>query len=473
MSSRPEVNKFNATWVFPYPPPATIRSGIAALPGVPLAKSGKQIQDLTDLRPQRPESQSAGHARAGDLWPHHPGRDRARWPPSAPTATASRSSSARPTTKANLIDWIQEARTKGCGVILNAAAYTPHLDRDLRRAQGARQADHRSASLQPARARTVPPSLLCQQGRHRRDLRAWRAGLSCAPSTRWRRSSKASHEHERHEVDRRTAHQRTEGKSNDGLIDADAIRELAELLKETGLTEIEIEQNGARIRVSSQARRRDGRRCVGARRSPGRAALPTPPSRRARIPAPCPRRWSARSMSSPEPGKPPFVKVGQTVKEGDTLFIVEAMKTMNPIPAPRGGTVMEICVTDAQPVEFGQTSADHQLMFEKILIANRGEIALRINRACKEMGIATVAVHSTADADAMHVRLADESVCIGPPAGAQSPISTFPPSSPPARSPAPRRSIPATAFCRRTPNSPRSSRNTASPSSARRPNISA
>ena len=54
-------------------------------------------------------------------------------------------------------------------------------------------------------------------------------------------------------------------------------------------------------------------------------------------------------------------------------------------------------------------------MFDKILIANRGEIALRINRACKEMGISTVAVHSTADADAMHVRLADESVCIGPP----------------------------------------------------------
>jgi acetyl-CoA carboxylase biotin carboxylase subunit len=59
-------------------------------------------------------------------------------------------------------------------------------------------------------------------------------------------------------------------------------------------------------------------------------------------------------------------------------------------------------------------------MFEKVLIANRGEIALRINRACKEMGIATVAIHSTADADAMHVRLADESVCVGPPPGAQS-----------------------------------------------------
>jgi len=59
-------------------------------------------------------------------------------------------------------------------------------------------------------------------------------------------------------------------------------------------------------------------------------------------------------------------------------------------------------------------------MFEKVLIANRGEIALRINRACKEMGIATVAVHSTADANSMHVRLADESVCIGPPLAAQS-----------------------------------------------------
>ena len=54
-------------------------------------------------------------------------------------------------------------------------------------------------------------------------------------------------------------------------------------------------------------------------------------------------------------------------------------------------------------------------MFQKILIANRGEIALRIQRACRELGIPTVAVHSTADADAMHVRLADESVCIGPP----------------------------------------------------------
>src|ERR1044072_1651009 len=65
-------------------------------------------------------------------------------------------------------------------------------------------------------------------------------------------------------------------------------------------------------------------------------------------------------------------------------------------------------------------------MFDKILIANRGEIALRILRACKELGIATVAVHSTADADAMHVRLADESVGIGPPAARDSHLNVPP-----------------------------------------------
>ena len=62
-------------------------------------------------------------------------------------------------------------------------------------------------------------------------------------------------------------------------------------------------------------------------------------------------------------------------------------------------------------------------MFSKVLIANRGEIALRVIRACKELGISTVAVHSTADTDAMHVRMADESVCIGPPSGKDSYLS--------------------------------------------------
>ena len=141
------------------------------------------------------------------------------------------------------------------------------------------------------------------------------------------------------------------GKSGDGLVDASAIRELAELLKETGLTEIEIEHNGARLRVSKQA--------GGAMMTvPAPAAAPAAPAEAPKPKGPSPGGVPSPMVgtvyASPEPGAPPFIKVGQTVKEGDTLFIVEAMKTMNPILASRGGTVTEICVTDAQPVEFGQ-----------------------------------------------------------------------------------------------------------------------
>ena len=73
----------------------------------------------------------------------------------------------------------------------------------------------------------------------------------------------------------------------------------------------------------------------------------------------------------------------------------------------------KVCVDDGQPVEFGQNLVIFGVMFKKILIANRGEIAVRVIRACKEWGIDTVAVHSDVDKDSMHVKLADESVCIG------------------------------------------------------------
>jgi acetyl-CoA carboxylase biotin carboxyl carrier protein len=144
-------------------------------------------------------------------------------------------------------------------------------------------------------------------------------------------------------------------KSGDGLVDADAIRELAELLKETGLTEIEIEHNGARLRVARQA---------GGAVSAAHAAVPETVPAPVESPKPkaanvggVPSPMVGTVYASPEPGAQPFIKVGQSVKEGDTLFIVEAMKTMNPILATRSGTVMEICVTDAQPVEFGQILA--------------------------------------------------------------------------------------------------------------------
>ena len=138
-------------------------------------------------------------------------------------------------------------------------------------------------------------------------------------------------------------------------VDSDAIRKLSALLDETGLSEIEIEQNGARIRV---ARRPNGNGAM----TEGRAALPPEPTTAAAVEPAAKGPPVGAVMSpmvgtvyiAPEPGAQPFVKVGQTVKEGDTLLIVEAKKTMNPITAPHGGVVTEICVKDAEPVEFGQ-----------------------------------------------------------------------------------------------------------------------
>ena len=144
------------------------------------------------------------------------------------------------------------------------------------------------------------------------------------------------------------------GKSGEGLVDAAAIRELAELLKETGLTEIEIEHNGARLRVSKQA---GGAVMSASAPAPAPAAPAEAPKPKGPMPGGVPSPMVGTVYASPEPGAAPFIKVGQVVKEGDTLFIVEAMKTMNPILATRGGTVGEICVTDAQPVEFGQILA--------------------------------------------------------------------------------------------------------------------
>ena len=136
-------------------------------------------------------------------------------------------------------------------------------------------------------------------------------------------------------------------------IDADAVRDLAKLLKETGLTEIEIEHKGARIRVS-----RGGGVAAAAPAPAPVAAAPAPiaaPAASGPVAGAVPSPMVGTVYLSPEPGKPTFISVGKTVKEGDTLFIVEAMKTMNAITAPRGGTVREITVSDGTPVEFGQT----------------------------------------------------------------------------------------------------------------------
>ena len=153
----------------------------------------------------------------------------------------------------------------------------------------------------------------------------------------------------------------TNGTKSKPGIDAAAIRELAELLTETGLTEIEVEQGGLRLRVARQASPVLSHVPMATAAPAPQTAVPGPTPE-----APAPKREGPHPGAvtspmvgtvyvSPQPGAAPFVKVGDTIKEGDTLLIVEAMKTMNPILAPRAGTVTEICIHDTQPVEFGQT----------------------------------------------------------------------------------------------------------------------
>jgi acetyl-CoA carboxylase biotin carboxyl carrier protein len=137
-------------------------------------------------------------------------------------------------------------------------------------------------------------------------------------------------------------------------IDAHTIRELAELLSETSLTEIEVEQNGLRIRVCRQMSQAYAPAPVAVAVPAAAPAIAEAPKREGHAPGTVTSPMVGTVYLAPSPGNPHFVKVGDTVKEGDTLTIVEAMKTMNPILAPKGGTVKEICIQDAQPVEFGQ-----------------------------------------------------------------------------------------------------------------------
>jgi acetyl-CoA carboxylase biotin carboxyl carrier protein len=138
-------------------------------------------------------------------------------------------------------------------------------------------------------------------------------------------------------------------------IDHDLIRELARLLEETGLTEIEFERNGERVRVARRAKR--------AAAPAAMAPLPTSAARAAADDAPIDVAGHPGLVTSPmvgtaylgaEPGARAFVEIGSRVRAGETLLIVEAMKTMNQIPAPRAGTVTQILIEDGQPVEFGE-----------------------------------------------------------------------------------------------------------------------
>ena len=139
-------------------------------------------------------------------------------------------------------------------------------------------------------------------------------------------------------------------------IDHELIRELARLLEETGLTEIEFERDGQRVRVARAA----NMVAVSTHPLPA-AAIETavhPTGAGSIDPAKHPGVVTSPMVGTaylaPEPGARPFVEVGSRVRVGETLLIIEAMKTMNQIPTPRAGTVIQVLIEDGQPVEFGE-----------------------------------------------------------------------------------------------------------------------
>jgi acetyl-CoA carboxylase biotin carboxyl carrier protein len=139
--------------------------------------------------------------------------------------------------------------------------------------------------------------------------------------------------------------------------DSALIRELALLLDETSLTEIEIERAGLRVRVARNSRVAASRPAyapAGAAPMAAAAAAPAPVADLAKHPGAVPSPMVGTAYWSPEPGAKPFVEVGSKVSAGQTLLIIEAMKTMNQIPSPRAGTVTQILIEDGQPVEFGE-----------------------------------------------------------------------------------------------------------------------
>jgi len=136
------------------------------------------------------------------------------------------------------------------------------------------------------------------------------------------------------------------------------IRQLAELLNDTGLSEIEIEKSGLKVRVARTLNVQSTFAAAPGPAAPTAAAPAAPAAAKSSDPAKHPgvvkSPMVGTAYRSPEPGSAPFVDVGAQVSVGDTLFIIEAMKTMNQIPAPHAGKVTAIYIENGQPVEFGE-----------------------------------------------------------------------------------------------------------------------
>jgi acetyl-CoA carboxylase biotin carboxyl carrier protein len=138
------------------------------------------------------------------------------------------------------------------------------------------------------------------------------------------------------------------------VIDHDVIRELAKLLDETGLTEIQYERDGISVRVARHAAPPASRQRAAEAMPAAIPAAVAPAADPAQHPGVITSPMVGTAYRGAAPGARPFVEIGSQVKAGETLLIIEAMKTMNQIPAPRSGTVIQILFEDGQPVEYGQ-----------------------------------------------------------------------------------------------------------------------
>ena len=146
-------------------------------------------------------------------------------------------------------------------------------------------------------------------------------------------------------------------------IDTRLVRRLADILKDTDLSEIEVERGDLKIRVARQGVAAPPAMLAAAPAAPLPAASASASSAVAAAPPMTTETQRGETVKSPmvgavylqpQPGAKRFVQAGEQVTAGQTLMIIEAMKTMNPVPAPKGGVVLKVLVEDGQPVEFGE-----------------------------------------------------------------------------------------------------------------------